>query len=75
MNGVREGLSSPMRRASEMAHIGRDLPDRPARPGSARTEETQAALAYGAHLITAWELHDVGMDAILARIPDGGATT
>ncbi len=31
-----------------------------------------AALAYGAHLIPAWELHEVGMDAVLARIPDGG---
>src|SRR4029077_7410202 len=31
-----------------------------------------AALAYGAKIITAYELHDVGMDAILERIPDGG---
>jgi agmatinase len=40
--------------------------------GSARPEEVTAALAYGANIITAYELHDVGMDAILDRIPDGG---
>ena len=26
---------------------------------------------YGANIITAYELHDVGMDAILDRIPNG----
>jgi agmatinase len=31
-----------------------------------------AAKAYGAHLISACELHEAGMDAILKRIPDGG---
>jgi agmatinase len=40
--------------------------------GSARPEEVADALAYGANIITAYELHDVGMDAILNRIPDGG---
>jgi agmatinase len=72
VNGVREGLSSPIRRASEMAHIGQIFQIGLRATGSARPTETEAALAYGAHLITAWELHDVGMDAILARIPDGG---
>jgi agmatinase len=38
----------------------------------ARIEEVDAARAYGAHLITAWELHDAGMDSVLARIPDRG---
>jgi agmatinase len=72
VNGVREGLSSPIRRASEMAHIGQIFQIGLRASGSARIEEAEAARAYGAHLITAWELHDVGMDAILARIPDGG---
>src|SRR5882724_11679577 len=72
VNGVREGLSSPIRRASEMAHIGEIFQIGLRATGSARTEEVEAARAYGAHLITAYELHDVGMDAILARIPDGG---
>jgi agmatinase len=39
--------------------------------GSARPEEVEAAEAYGAHIISAWELHDIGMDAILQRIPSG----
>ena len=72
VNGVREGLSSPIRRASEMPHIGEIFQIGLRATGSARTEEVEAARAYGAHLITAYELHDVGMDAILARIPDGG---
>jgi len=72
VNGVREGLSSPIRRASEMDHIGQIFQIGLRATGSARTEEADAARAYGAHLITAWELHEVGMDAILARIPDGG---
>jgi agmatinase len=72
VNGVREGLSSPIRRASEMPHIGEIFQIGLRATGSARSEEVAAAQAYGAHLITAYELHDVGMDAILARIPDGG---
>jgi agmatinase len=72
VNGVREGLSSPIRRASEMAHVGEIFQIGLRATGSARTEEVEAAQAYGAQLITAWELHDAGMDAVLARIPDGG---
>jgi agmatinase len=55
-----------------MPHIGEIFQIGLRATGSARTEEVEAARAYGAHLITAYELHDVGMDAILARIPDGG---
>jgi agmatinase len=71
-NGVTDGLSSPIRRASEMAHIGEIFQVGLRATGSARVEEVEAARAYGAHLITAYELHDVGMDAILERIPAGG---
>jgi agmatinase len=72
VNGVREGLSSPIRRASEMPHVGEIFQIGLRANGSARQEEVDAAHEYGAHLITASELHDVGIDAILARIPDGG---
>ena len=72
VNGVREGLSSPIRRASEMPHVGEIFQIGLRATGSARVEEVDAAHAYGAHLITAWELHRTGMDAVLARIPDGG---
>lgn len=72
VNGVREGYSSPIRRASEMEHIGEIFQIGLRAQGSARPEEVEAALAYGAHLVTAHELHDVGIDAILARVPDRG---
>ena len=72
VNGVREGLSSPIRRASEMAHVGEIFQIGLGATGSARQEEVDAAKAYGAHLIPAYELHEAGMDAILRRIPDGG---
>lgn len=71
-NGVTDGLSSPIRRASEMEHIGEIFQIGLRATGSARGEEVEAAKAYGAHLISAYELHDVGMDAILERIPAGG---
>ena len=70
--GVHDGLSSPIRRASEMAHVGEIFQIGLRATGSARTEDVEAARAYGAHLITAYELHDAGMAAILSRIPDGG---
>jgi len=72
VGGVRDGLSSPMRRASEMAHVAGIVQIGLRATGSARPEEVAAAQAYGAQLITAYALHDAGVDAILARIPDGG---
>ena len=71
VNGVRHGLSSTMRRASEMHHIGEIFQIGLRASGSARPEEVEAAYAYGAHLISSYELHDVGMKAILDRIPNG----
>ena len=72
VNGVTGGLSSPMRRASEMPHVDQIFQIGIRSQGSARSEDVEAAQDYGAHLITAYELHDVGMKAILDRIPDGG---
>lgn len=72
VNGVTDGYSSPIRRASEMKHIGQIFQIGLRAQGSARQEEVDAALAYGSHLITAYELHDVGARAVLDRIPDGG---
>jgi agmatinase len=70
--GVREGYSSPIRRASEMAHINEIFQIGLRCQGSARREEYEAAMAYGAHLITDVELQDRGMEHVLAQIPDGG---
>lgn len=71
-HGVREGYSSPIRRASEMDHIGEIFQIGLRCQGSARREEVKAATTYGAHLITDLELQDGGMDLVLAQIPDGG---
>jgi agmatinase len=72
VNGVREGLSSPIRRASEMNHIKGIFQIGLNAAGSARQEEVDAALAYGSNLVTAFEVHDEGMEAVLERIPNGG---
>jgi len=70
VNGVRDGLSSPIRRASEMAHIGEIFQVGIRAQGSGRAEEYEAAMAYGANIIPAFEVHDNGIDAVLAKIPD-----
>jgi agmatinase len=72
VDGIKDGLSSPMRRASEMEHIDQIFQIGLSATGSARQEEVDAARAWGAHLIPAHELHEVGMDAVLRLIPDGG---
>lgn len=72
INGVKNGLSSPIRRASEMEHVGEIFQLGLRAQGTARPEEFDAAKEYGAHLISAYEIHEKGMQSVLDRIPDGG---
>ena len=72
VNGVREGYSSPIRRASEMDWIGDIFQIGMRGIGSARIGEVEDARAYGSRLISAYELHDMGMAAVLDEIPNGG---
>ena len=72
VGGERWGLSSTIRRASEMGHVGEIFQIGLRAQGSARPADFEAAKAYGAHLITAYELHDLGPQAVLERIPVGG---
>jgi len=72
INGEREGYSSPIRRASEMAWFDKIIQIGMRGIGSARTREVEDARAYGADIITAYEMHEAGMDAVLDRIPSGG---
>ena len=72
VNGEPEGYSSPIRRASEMPWIGAIVQIGIRGIGSAREGEVADARAYGADIVTAYELHDIGMAAVLDRIPDGG---
>jgi agmatinase len=70
--GVKEGYSSPIRRAAEMDHFHDIFQIGIRAQGSARREEVEAARRYGSNIITARELHREGADAILKRIPDNG---
>jgi len=72
ISGETNGYSSPIRRASEMDWIGDIVQIGIRGIGSARTPEVEYAKAYGADIITAYEMHDIGMQAVLDRIPDGG---
>jgi agmatinase len=69
INGVREGLSSPMRRASEMSCVAGMAQIGLRGVGSGRQQEFDDARAYGSVLIGAQELHEIGVDAVLERIP------
>lgn len=71
VDGVREGYSSPMRRAAEMPWIERIVQIGMRGVGSARQPEVEAARANGNLIIRARELHEQGTAAILARIPAG----
>ncbi len=72
INGEREGYSSPIRRASEMPWVGPIVQIGLRGIGSAREREVADARAYGANIVTAYELQEIGMAAVLERIPDGG---
>jgi agmatinase len=72
INGETQGYSSPIRRASEMPWIDRIVQIGMRGIGSAREEEVAAARDYGADVITAYEMHAMGMAAVLERIPNGG---
>lgn len=72
INAVTEGYSSPIRRAAEMPWIDKIVQIGLRGIGSARAAEVADARGHGADLITAYEMHEIGMDAVLDRIPDGG---
>jgi agmatinase len=67
--GIRDGLSSPMRRASEMPWV-RGMAQIGLRGfGSGRRREFDDARVYGSVLIGAAEVHRRGVEAALARVP------
>lgn len=67
--GLREGLSSPMRRASEMRWISGMAQIGLRGFGSARRGEFDDARAYGSVLIGAADVHRAGVEAALAKVP------
>ncbi len=71
VNGVHDGYSSPIRRASELAHIGQIFQIGMRSVGSARAQEKHDAHAYGAKIFTSYQVHDHGMRFVLDQIPAG----
>ncbi len=71
VDGVREGYSSTMRRASEMPWVKGITQVGMRGVGSAREEEYQASQAYGAHLVTAAMIRKTGFNAALDFLPQG----
>lgn len=67
--GVRDGYSSPMRRASEMAHVERIVQVGLRGVGSARSADVADARAAGNQLVTARELGERGVEWVLEQLP------
>ncbi len=69
VDGVREGYSSPMRRASEMAHVERIIHVGLRGVGSARASDVEDSRAAGNQLVTARQLRERGVPWLLDQIP------
>lgn len=71
VGGERWGLSSNMRRASEMPHVERIILAGQRGIGSARPGELEAARAWGAQFFGAERIAREGIEPVLAAIPEG----
>jgi len=69
VGGVREGYSSPMRRASEMPWVSSIAQIGLRGMGSARAQEVEQARSYGSVMVRAEELHRIGIEDVLRKIP------
>jgi agmatinase len=69
VDGVREGYSSPMRRATEMAHVVRVVQVGMRGVGSARASDFDDARAAGNLVVTARDVRERGAGAVLEHIP------
>ncbi len=72
INGEPDGYSSPIRRAAELDWFGPIVQIGMRGIGSARRGEVEDAKAHGCDIIDAYEMHEIGMKAVMDRIPDGG---
>jgi agmatinase len=71
VDGVREGFSSPMRRASELPWVEGIVQIGMRGAGSAGADEVAAARAYGARIVPAARVHERGIEVALAEVPAG----
>src|ERR1700720_2950088 len=70
-NGITWGHGSPMRRASEMAHVKGITTLGPHNMASVSKRDYEAAKAYGTHVVPLRKFRAIGAKAALAHIPDG----
>ena len=73
VGGERMGLSSTMRRASEMGHIATMIQVGQRGVGSARAADLAAAQTRGVHLFSARDVHHHGTAPMVEAVPDGGS--
>src|SRR5262249_3818215 len=71
VEGIKLGLSSTMRRASEMGWIERIIQVGARGPGSARVSDYRDALAAGVRFFFADAVHERGIELVLAEVPAG----
>jgi len=71
VEGERFGLSSTMRRASELAWVERIIQVGARAIGSARPQDYEDARDWGVQFVTARELHANGLDPVLDLVPSG----
>ena len=67
VNGEREGYSSPVKRASELKSIKSIFQIGLRGVGSGRQQEYEDAKAYGSNLISAYEVHEIGIKNVLKK--------
>jgi agmatinase len=72
VRGERWGLSSTMRRASEMPQVGAMIQVGQRGVGSARPADLEAAHARGVHFFSARDVHRGGVAQVLHNVPKGG---
>ena len=70
--GEKDGYSSPMRRASELAHISAIHQIGIRSFGSSRKSDLEEARRWGAKIHSAQKIHSNGMKSVVDAMPDGG---
>ena len=69
VNGVREGAPSAMRRVAELPGVSAMIHVGLRGSGAAHPSDVQDARAFGSVLVRAEEVHELGVPAILRRLP------
>lgn len=72
VDGIRDGYSSPMRRASEMAWVKRIVHVGARGVGSARPQDVADTLAAGNRIVTSRTVAREGIGAVLRELTPGG---